>query len=340
MEAVPVDLETAALGRLRLDCIKELCGQKTYVDPVTLVTQELSGSSDVPLTNDLGHWFPGVGSPWGDDEVMPSEPPKNRHQRRVDEKKMKIAAAKATNQIQEMLQEFPIKKSRALVLFASPQSGESVATALQNSVNDLDFLCDWYIKNWSRSTEYSKAVRSTGQGLRNLLAVASEDVKAQHLQLVNQGISASGAQKSMMAYAKKLAVEASQDMINSLSKEENREATPITASLKSTPSMYVFLELLAQIFLSSVVAVKNTRKARDSDLIDMVHAMYLPYVDIFRADLATASALKAAHLGVKTKIATSLDDLVSEVETMIASRQSFVNQGRFSSMIENNAGLQ
>lgn len=28
MEAVPVDLDTAELGRLRLNCIKELCGKK------------------------------------------------------------------------------------------------------------------------------------------------------------------------------------------------------------------------------------------------------------------------------------------------------------------------
>lgn len=320
MEAVPVDPDTAELGRRRLGCIEELCGQKAFVDPVTLVTQELSGSSVVPLTNELGHWFPTTASLWGDDDVVASELPKNRHQRRIERKKAKSAAVSAMSQIQEMLREFPIKKSKALAMFSKPQSAEAVATALQESVNDLEFLCDWYIKNWGRSTEYSKAVRNAGQGLSSLLRSASDDVKAQHLQMVGQGLNSSEAQKLMMTHARAEAAKVSQDMVNSLSNTAS-SSSAITVSLESMPSMYVFSELLAQIFLSSVVAVKNTRKARDSDLIDMVHAMYIPYVDIFRADLATASALQAARLGSTVKIVTSLDDLVNEVEAMIVSCQ-------------------
>ncbi len=73
--------------------------------------------------------------------------------------------------------------------------------------------------------------------------------------------------------------------------------------------------------MTSVVAVKNTRKPRASDFGDLVHSMYLPYVDIFRADGATASALQSANIGTTAKIVTSLDKLVEEVERRVSARK-------------------
>lgn len=317
MEAVPVDLDTAELGRLRLNSIKELCGKKVFADPITLVTQELSGNNSVPLVNNDGHWFPSAGNFWTDEIDVTPEPPKNRKQRRLEK-----STLKKSGEFQELLQEYPIKKSNALVMFSKQRSGEAFANALQNSVNDLDFLCDWYINNWGRSTLYSKAVRGAGKELSSLLVTSANEIKAHYLELVNQGTSSSEAQKSLMIYAKELADKASQELIESLSEGQVPPERIVMASLVSTPSLYVFSKLLAQIFLSSVATVKNTRKARDSDLGDLVHSMYVPYVDIFRADLATASALHNAQLGSKTKIVTSLEALVIELESMVASRKS------------------
>lgn len=325
MEAVPVDLNTAERGRLRLNCIRELCGEKVFVDPITLVTQELSGSHSIPLMNDDGRWFPGMAALWADEIVdendIALELPKNRKQRRIEESKTKKAAAKLKGELQDFLKEYPIKKVSAISMFSKQRSGEAVANALQSSVSDLNFLCDWYIENWSRSTEYSKAVRGAGKGLSSLLTDASNEIKALHQDLVNEGTSSSEAQKQLMTHAKEVANRASQEMINSLSKGRLSTELMVVASLKTTPSMYVFSKLLAQIFLSSVVAVKNTRKARDSDLGDLVHSMYIPYVDVFRADLATASALRNAKLDAGTKIVTSMDGLMVELESLIALRK-------------------
>jgi len=325
MEAVPVDLNTAERGRLRLNCIRELCGEKVFVDPITLVTQELSGSHSIPLMNDDGRWFPGMAALWADEVVdendIALELPKNRKQRRIEESKTKKAAAKLKGELQDFLKEYPIKKVSAISMFSKQRSGEAVANALQSSVSDLNFLCDWYIENWSRSTEYSKAVRGAGKGLSSLLTDASNEIKALHQDLVNEGTSSSEAQKQLMTHAKEVANRASQEMINSLSKGRLSTELMVVASLKTTPSMYVFSKLLAQIFLSSVVAVKNTRKARDSDLGDLVHSMYIPYVDVFRADLATASALRNAKLDAGTKIVTSMDGLMVELESLIALRK-------------------
>ena len=154
-----------------------------------------------------------------------------------------------------------------------------------------------------------------------MLSAAASEIKALHLELESEGVRSSEAQKRLTAYAKKLAEDMSQEIVDALSKEHVSPASIVSASLESTPSIYVFSKLLTQIFLTSVVAVKNTRKARDSDLGDLVHSMYLPYVDIFRADGATASALHNAQIGTTAKIVTSLEDLVTEVEVRITSRK-------------------
>ncbi|QQD55349.1 hypothetical protein MHB_0003470 [Pseudomonas fluorescens BBc6R8] len=321
MEAVPVDIDTAELGRLRLNCIKELCGSKVFADPITLVTQELSGSKNTPLMNNDGYWFPGAGELWGDEIDVFPEPPKNRQQRRLEKSALKKTAIKSISDFQKLFQEYPIKKNNAFIIFEKPGSGEAVAKALQNSVNDLDFLCNWYIKNWSRSTEYSKAVRGAGKEFSALLTTSANDIKALHTELMNGGTHSSEIQKHLMIHAKELADNVSQEMIDSLSKGRVSQGPKVIANLESTPSLYVFSKLMAQIFLSSVVAVKNTRKARDSDMGDLIHSMYIPYVDIFRADLATANGLRNAKLSTKTKIVTSLDELVVELESLVAARK-------------------
>lgn len=329
MEAVPVDLDTAERGRLRLNCISELCGGKVFADPITLVSQELSGHHSIPLMNDDGRWFPGIAALWADGVVdaseLTSEPPKNRQQRRADEAKAKKVAAKLKGKLPGLLREYPIKKVGPISTLSEQHFEEAFANALQSSVSDLDFLCDWYIDNWNRSTQYSKAVRWAGKELRDLLSSGSNEIKALHQDLVSDGMSSSEAQKRLMTQAKKLADEASHEAICSLSKGRLSTELMVVASLKTTPSLYVFSKLLAQIFLSSVVAVKNTRKARDSDLGDLIHSMYIPYVDVFRADLATASALHSAKLGAETRIVTSMEGLMLELESLIALRKTSGN---------------
>ena len=320
MEAVPVDLKTAELGRRRLDCIKKLCGKKVFTDPITLVIQELSKSHDVPLTSDKGHWFPGMIKLWDETVDLTPEPLDNRNQRRLLRSAIK-SDAQFNNELQVLLDNYPIAKKYAAALFRKQRPGDSVASAIQNSVSDLDFLCGWYIEHWNQSTPYSTAIRKQGKEFSGMLSAAASEIKALHLELESEGVRSSEAQKRLTAYAKKLAEDMSQEIVDALSKEHVSPASIVSASLESTPSIYVFSKLLTQIFLTSVVAVKNTRKARDSDLGDLVHSMYLPYVDIFRADGATASALHNAQIGTTAKIVTSLEDLVTEVEVRITSRK-------------------
>ncbi|WP_285412587.1 hypothetical protein [Pseudomonas sp. lyk4-40-TSB-59a] len=323
MEAVPVDLETAELGRLRLNCIKELCGKKVFTDPITLVIQELSESRDVPLTSDRGQWFPHAEIFWDEEETDDTpEPPSDRNKRRRDRSFYKKYESLFRSELQDLLEQYPLKKCCAIEMLAKGTSPGSIGSAIHNSVSDLDFLGRWYMRNWSQSTQYSHALRAYGNELSSLLTTSNAEIKALHVDLVGKGVNSSELQKRMAVQAKELAEKVSQEMIVALSEGRISPNSTVSLSLESTPSVYVFCKLLAQIFLSSVVAVKNTRKARDSDLGDLVHSMYLPYVDIFRADGATASALRNAQIKVGAKIVTNLDELVVEVEGMIASCKS------------------
>ncbi|NWA42538.1 hypothetical protein HX871_26395 [Pseudomonas reactans] len=326
MEAVPVDIASAEFGQLRLSCIKQLCGTKVFMDPISLIINELSGTVTSGVLNDRGHWLPNLAELWKDDTSndQSTEPPKNRQQRRADKAKTKKALATDNTLVRDITREFPIKQSKTLEMLSAQDFTSALAIAMQDSVNDLDFLSNWYVKNWNTSTQFSTSLRTAGKGLNHLLTESSAELKTLHDELVATGASASEVNKRLTALAKQLADKAPQDFIDALSEGHIPANSLVTASPEGSPSMYVASKFIAQMFLSSVVSTKNTRKARDSDLGDLIHTLYIPYVDFFRADLATANALKNAQIKCKAKVVTSLEDLISNIESALDARSAAV----------------
>ncbi|MNP67641.1 hypothetical protein D3C76_1634960 [compost metagenome] len=64
---------------------------------------------------------------------------------------------------------------------------------------------------------------------------------------------------------------------------------------------------------SSVIPRQRPRIPKASDLGDVMHALYLPYVDFFRADAATAHIINSQDFGFRAVVVTSLEKLVDAV---------------------------
>ena len=62
------------------------------------------------------------------------------------------------------------------------------------------------------------------------------------------------------------------------------------------------------------------RKAKDSDAIDLLHTVYLPFVDVFRADGFMARVIRDAHLPFSTAIVGNISELLSTIENVLAVR--------------------
>ncbi|MBI6896483.1 hypothetical protein JET64_06655 [Pseudomonas putida] len=315
MEALPLAKESAELGKLRLELIKKLCGNKVFLDPITIIHRELTREPLESVINDDGLWFPSMDKIWRTEVDELDEPPKNRADRRAARYQIKKGFASKDPNALELTNQFPIKKSATLDMFSKYGAGSSFGTALQQSTKDLDFLFRWHMKNWSTSTKFSLAVREAGEGLKKIISDGSKQVRQQYEHLILEKANQIYISEKLGVLAKEIADQAPRDFITSLAEDLAPPASE--PDIEKSPSTTAFAKVGAQIFLASLAATKNSRKPRHSDLGDLIHAVYLPYVDIFSADGATSDYIRKAQVNSNAMIVTGIPALISKIESVL-----------------------
>jgi len=108
------------------------------------------------------------------------------------------------------------------------------------------------------------------------------------------------------------------DTENNLKALENFDITYI----RTRPELNQSLASIPDENLSSVIAyvkgkIKLGSKIQPGDYGDILHAIYLPYVDLWRCDLATSNILKAGEVPEQNKVVALLSDLPSAIETLL-----------------------
>jgi hypothetical protein len=73
--------------------------------------------------------------------------------------------------------------------------------------------------------------------------------------------------------------------------------------------------IAAQIFYAFY---REKRDIKRSDAIDLIHAMYLPYVDLWRGDRAFATLLINNRVNFSERVVPSLEELVPRIEAEVA----------------------
>lgn len=74
-------------------------------------------------------------------------------------------------------------------------------------------------------------------------------------------------------------------------------------------------------FLAHAFFGGNQKGLSDSVYADSLHAMYAPYVDVFRTDSEMADHVRAAVVGRGTSVVGKLSKLVEELESRLARRE-------------------
>lgn len=77
-----------------------------------------------------------------------------------------------------------------------------------------------------------------------------------------------------------------------------------------------FLKLIWE-FIKAFVAFNGQRNFHDSDVADLMHALYLPHSDLWRGDRTFSNLLLNSELDFKSKIVPSLRGLPSRIENML-----------------------
>jgi hypothetical protein len=97
--------------------------------------------------------------------------------------------------------------------------------------------------------------------------------------------------------------------------DQEWESRVARSALGALPSMDVFLRMAGAQFQKLAVLSKEARKYKPSDLADLLHCQYLPYVDFFRADDYTRSLINGFDNSYRTKLVPNtlaLPDMIRE----------------------------
>ncbi len=162
-------------------------------------------------------------------------------------------------------------------------------------------------------TEFSNILRESGVGIRDVFIDAASELKAYYQKQQVLGEPDKVVDQKMKAFLENLKSDALRDLVGSLSDELVPPLEPVTIGKETTPMLFILSSLMMHHIQSSVIPRQRSRSPKSSDLGDVMHALYLPYVDFFRADAATAHAITSQRFGFDAQIVTSLDELIREV---------------------------
>lgn len=315
MEALPTQEKAMELGRHRLSCIQELCGKKVFLDQITLITDELSSQKKQSVVNDDGCWFPISAFSDGIFEEGEKAAAFNRKERRLLAAELRKSRGELdfAKEKAKLIRQFPVTRSGASKILSNPNNSAAFQSVMVESLSDLPNLFSWHEQHWQMQTEFSNILRESGVGIRDIFIDASRELKAYYQEQQVLGEPDKVVDQKIKVFVANLTSSAPRDLAATLSDDRAPHSEPVVIGIETTPMLFVLSKLMMHYVQASVVPRQQSRVPKTSDLGDVMHALYLPYVDFFRADAATAHAINSQHFGFDAVVVTSLDQLVYEV---------------------------
>ena len=339
IEAAPIKTEDRLSSSKRLQTIKKFCGYKCLASYVLVVENEigfLNNQKPIPnqfnIPNDSGDWFPNLVDL--DEFSYSAESFKEEISKIPDRKKRRIAERKFFNKdgsvknisaflkgsaesfAKEICSKYPFTEESAKLAAESYFNNGSTANfarLLSNSLSNLENISKWYEFSWDEATQLSSFLREIGGDLLSSL----EQLRDKSTELTDsyklEGLSASQIKNKMNESFDGLLKSLPDSVVNRLN-EKHTSISNQKVSWELCPSLLTLTTL--SVHLAKLNSL-TTRKPKASDFGDILHAAYLPYVDIFRADGNTASIIEQAKLPFKTKIVSKLTDLPNEINNLL-----------------------
>ncbi|WP_416311231.1 hypothetical protein [Pseudomonas sp. W03] len=332
IEAAPLNRSDIQTAGLRFSCIKELCGKSTLINPFDLLENELkilaSCSTPYSILLSNGHWMPPL-----DDIKIPN--PKvmlsdeisklqlNRQQRRAAKKIVEGSYKDKAGEQEalELARQIPVNKP-ALIALRKYMAGDSpkskVIDALKDSFSDLDLWERIYYDYWDSASSASAWLRTQGGKLDAMLNEFSASIKGLYGAAELNGIPESDVKRLARAANKNNRNKFFSDISHKLA--ENFEINLPSGTLptwEKSPGLYTLIALYFEKLKEKSLDLRASSSGKISDFGDIMHAIYLPYVDIFRCDKATANLIRRAIPQCGVFIPANLNDLILGIEERV-----------------------
>jgi hypothetical protein len=350
-EMAPVDANFADAAERRANILVDLCGRNALISLDVLFTGELQfalGSRDaLPVAySSSGEWYPeGVAevSPVGAVQLTANvkevirELLTNRSDRRRAERKflkkgmpreqlqVSAVANARTGSLDEILEKYPMRPADARILsrYAVGDASPAEATAaFLESLRDPRWMMKWFYTHHQKLSPFIQWVRKPAVAM-----LASLSEMAAHAAEVRSNDARSGMtladtllspskwghfqDELLVRVASRLAAEFSDQGSDSLT-------TDLIDS--KCPGLSVCIRSLHSAWWTSTS--KTPRQAKLSDFPDALHAMYAPYVDVFRADSFMAPYIDKCSKKFGTQVVPKLSALLPAIQMTIEARQN------------------
>lgn len=331
IEAAPIEPKDRDCASRRLKKIKEICAKKCLAEHHSVLGSEIKslamgGESilgDFNIFNEGGIWFQELIEY---DEISDLKNDiKNEISKLPDRESRRKAERRAfnadghikrnfqsdlnnsiTNTANNICNIYPISLQDAKLAVESYLGTGSISIfmqAISNSLSNLENLALWYEQSWDLITPLSSYFRKEGFDFKALL----DKIKLDFVRL-NSG--SNNATQELL-----------DNLLTSLPKSlANKFSESIGLSLKRdvswelSPSIFTITSIAAHLAKHNVSTQRNSKT---SDYGDIFHLIYLPHVDVFRADGNTASLINQAKLPIKTKVVAKLIDLPNEIHNLL-----------------------
>jgi hypothetical protein len=343
IEAAATNITYLNKASERFSTIKRLCGNKCFISYIKIMEAEaislsvLNHSGLINVLSDVGNWFPEISD---DEDMLGIETSVQGELNLITDRKSRRKATRAAfNQdgtlresirakmrgrqsaaVDSITERYPIPHDlieNAARDFLNTGSTKKFTLALKSSLGDIDNLGKWYEHDWDKISPMSSFLREIGIDLQAALNKA-----------VDNSIELSESYKAL-GYDTNQVLAFKQNSLNQMMDNLPNSYVDIMAShlgitLIQAPNFDRSPTILTLAIVSGYVGkitALSGRKARVSDFGDIYHTAFLPYVDVFRADGFTSSAISQAvkdeKLPFKSAIVSKFIELPNVIERLL-----------------------
>lgn len=366
-EMAPLESRYADASVARTDLLVRLCKTQALISFDRILQQELHnlgarteiGSSAV--FSYCGEWYPEITdviSPvsWLESvreiDVTAKQHGLNREARRKlkrqlfkneqPTKAMRELLAKQEIALAEILQKYPMREQDALVLgryVAGKATAAQAEEAFLASLRDPSWMVRWFHNHADMLSPFTDWVRGSSEGMLQMIQQVSGDINS--LKAKSDELRITGAALGIpppvpvvdtawwLGQQDNLVVGLANQLATRMYDIPLDGHTPADVD-RFAPSLATCVRVLHSSTWNSTGA--SARQPKKSDWVDSLHAMYAPYVDIFRTDSYMAPIVEEKVKKYGTTVVAKIGNLAEQIEIrlnpQLSSKNSNKNHGQ------------
>ena len=347
-EAAPIRPEHLKHARLRFHCMRELCGNNVLAaieDIMDAEAHRIIGAPPIDkleIYRDDRDWLPrhvarDIKFPSREELIASSIAQLPRAQRRAINRQLLKQDGKLTRSADAAIaqtaiafskavgQQYPLTPAAEKLLrgyVVGTVDGTIAVSAVLESIKDLDVLSAWLDVNWAEVSPINAWVREAAVRMTNGLSTAAEQAKAVWKAQQGSGLGADQiddiCSRVMNDVRRTFPFRIAQSIVGTAASQaipENYDCSDLAPSLTVAGDITFAIARMA-------FAPPYPRPLKPSDGVDVMHAMYLPHVDVYRADAFMADVIGKVARRYRTRVVGSLLELPQAIKSLTTSTKS------------------